>query len=404
LAHLQQEKSAGRQLVLATASDRAVAERVARHLGIFSDVVASDGVRNLSGARKAEELTRRFGHRGFDYAGNSLRDVPVWNAAREAIVVRAPAAVTHAAQAAATVRLVVKRDEAVLKAWTAALRPHQWIKNVLLFVPLFMAHEFANPMQFSLALVAWGAFSLTASALYLLNDLFDLAADRRHHHKRHRPFASGSLPLSLGVVSLPVLVVLGFMLALLLPGVFLVTLFLYLLGSASYSFFFKQVVLVDVMMLSSLYTLRLIAGSVATHTPLSFWLVAFSVFFFVSLALMKRVAELVNTEAATGTTVLMRRGYRHEDIPILVGLGASSGLLSVLVLAFYINSRDVTVLYRNPQWLWLICPLLLYWISRTWLLAHRGAMHDDPVVFAVKDKVSFIVGLLIVVILTVAIM
>lgn len=389
LAWLRQQQGT-REIVLCTAADEAIARSVAHHAGVFDDVLASDGRLNLAGGDKALALVERFGERGFDYAANGPVDIPVWSKARRAIVVNATPSVERAARRVAEVERVFPPAAAGLWTWTRALRLHQWAKNLLIFVPLLTAHLAFDIDAVGHALLAFLAFGLCASSVYLLNDLLDLPSDRLHPRKRHRPFAAGRLSLLAGIALAPLLLAGAFALAALLPGRFMIALAAYYLLTLAYSFKLKRVELLDVVVLASLYTSRIVAGTFAMTLPLSFWLLAFSMFLFLSLALVKRYTELAimrdsGLESAAG------RGYRVDDLPLLGGLGGAAGYLSVLVLALYINSHESAALYGQPKLLWLLCPLLLYWISRAWLLTHRGRMHDDPLLFAIRDPISLLV-------------
>lgn len=390
LEYLRTEKKNGRRLVLATAADRLIAERVANHLGIFSEIIASDNQLNVSGHTKGKILAEKFGEKGFDYAGNASIDLTVWKRARAGVVVRASSAVTAAAAQVTNVRSVFPVSTSFWRSLLAAFRPHQWLKNLLIFVPLIMAHQLPDVLKLGQAGLAFIAFCLAASSLYLLNDLFDLPADRRHPRKRHRVLAAGNLPLPFTLAIVPVLLGLALLVSTLLLWSFTGILLLYIFVSLAYSYFFKQIVLFDVLLLSGLYALRLVAGAFATEVAISFWLLAFSMFFFLSLALVKRVAEVV--QLPKDEKAVAGRGYQRSDLQSLSSLGTASGYLSVLVLALYINSPEVRLLYSMPVMLWLICPLLLYWISRIWLIARRGSMHDDPVIFAARDKISYILA------------
>lgn len=264
-----------------------------------------------------------------------------------------------------------------------------------MLVPLLAAHRFLDPTAIVLAAGSFVAFGLCASGTYLLNDLLDLAPDRLHPRKRRRPFAAGILPIRHGLLVLPLLVMAGFAIALAIGPAFALALLAYCAMTLGYSFKLKRIVMVDVVMLAALYTVRIVAGAVAIDQPLSFWLLAFSMFIFLSLALLKRYTEL-DSARNSGKEKAAGRGYGTADLPLLQSLGAASGYISVMVLALYINSPESLRLYSRPQVLWLLCPLLLYWISRAWIIAHRGRMHDDPVVFAATDRGSQIIGLLFV--------
>jgi 4-hydroxybenzoate polyprenyltransferase/phosphoserine phosphatase len=385
LEFCRQERDRGRRLVLVTAADEGPARAVASHLDLFDEVLASDGRRNLSGTSKRDELAGRFGPRGFDYAGDSRKDLAVWADSREAIVVAPGPGLEKAARDTARVGRVFHPEGSRLLAFLRALRPYQWAKNLLVFVPVTAAHQVTDPAQLRAALLAFVAFSLCASAVYLLNDLLDLEADRNHPRKKGRPFASGALSIPFGLVMVPLLLALAVAASIPLRPLFLAVLAVYFAVTLAYSLGLKELAIVDVLTLAGLYTLRILAGAAATWVPPSFWLLAFSMFIFLSLALVKRNAEL-RVMFAKGRAGA--RGYRVEDLPVLQALGAASGCLSVLVLALYVNSGTVENLYRRPEAIWLLCPLLLYWIARIWLKTHRGLMHDDPVIFAMSDRVS----------------
>ena len=271
-----------------------------------------------------------------------------------------------------------------------AMRPHQWVKNILVFAPLFLSFQFLNIASIIQAFLAFSAFCLTASGLYIVNDLLDIEADRVHPTKRNRPFASGRLSKSWGVGQSIVVLFLAFAIASYLNSKFLAVLIIYAIISASYSFKFKQVVLLDVSILAVLYTLRIIAGTFAVSLDLSYWLIVFSIFIFTSLAMVKRVSELYNLKIL-GKEEAGGRGYTVQDHEIMSALGAASGFVSVLVLALYIHDPLTAERYRHPEWLWMIVPSILYWIGRVWIIAHRGQMNEDPVVFAVRDKVSYLI-------------
>lgn len=397
LALIAGARAAGRRTVLATASDRLLAERVAAHLGVFDEVLASDGELNLSAGRKRDSLLRRYGQGGFDYAGNSGDDLPVWAAARHAYVVGAGAGVRRRAAAHGNVAAVLPAPSPPqrLRAALRAMRMHQWSKNVLVFLPLLAAHVAHQPGRALAAVLAFICFSLCASSVYLLNDLLDLADDRHHPAKRLRPFASGALAPLAGLALAPLLLGAAFGLALwLLPWRFSAVLLAYYALTLGYSLHLKRVMALDAITLAGLYTLRLIAGAAAFVVPLTFWMLAFSMFIFLSLALVKRYAELREPRDRGDTTQARGRGYFPGDLEMLAALGAASGYLAVLVLALYTQDKATVALYRQPQLIWLACPLLLLWITRAWMLTHRGLMHDDPVVFALKDRTSLVVGAL----------
>jgi len=394
LEYLSLQRSTGKTLVLVTASPEKFARQVNDHLGLFSEVFSTSDGTNLSGSRKRDLLVSRFGEKGFDYAGNSRDDLVVWPHAKNAIVVNASPSVRNGALTTSSVAKIFHRRPVSLDVVAKTLRIHQWAKNILVLLPLFAAHQEKDPLLVGKSLIAFGAFSLCASAVYVMNDLLDLPSDRRHPRKRHRPFAAGLLPLPAGLVLVPILLGLAFAAGLLLKTLFILTLGTYLLLTSAYSLWIKRIVILDIIFLAILYTLRIIAGGVAMGIPPSFWLLAFSVFFFLSLAMVKRYSELLISKRA-GQVTAHGRGYHTEDFPILHSLGAASGYGSVLVLALYINSPEIQGLYRHPMFLWILIPVLLFWISRVWLISHRGLMHDDPVIFALRDKVSLVLALLV---------
>lgn len=394
LDYAKAQRAVGRTLVLATASHRRYAEQIAAHLGIFDEVLATDVTRNLSGPIKAQLLMERFGEGGFDYAANAPVDVAIWRHARQAILVNPEPGAEAAARALGNVAQVFDDRRSGLAPYIKAIRAHQWLKNLLVFVPLLAAHRVTEWALFIDASLAFLAFSLCASSVYLLNDLLDLPADRAHPRKRKRPFAAGTVRPVVGAALIPVLLLASLLVCLALPSVFLLVLVVYYASTVAYSFYLKRVVLVDVLVLAGLYTLRVIGGAAAVLVEPSFWLLALSMFMFMSLALVKRSAELY-VQRKREVKHTKGRGYRTSDLEYLHSMGTASGYMAVLVVALYINGEAMAQGYQNPYMLWLVCPLLLYWVSRMWLKAGRGEMHDDPLVFAVKDRQSQLIGLAI---------
>jgi 4-hydroxybenzoate polyprenyltransferase/phosphoserine phosphatase len=390
---LEAERSAGRHLWLCTASNHLLAERIATHLGLFQGVFASQSNLNLAGRTKAAVLVEEFGERGFDYCGNERRDIEIWKRASGAIVVHGSAELERAAAKYAQVLRVFSRERRTASAVFRALRPQQWIKNILVLVPLLTSHRILEPAATFNALLALVAFCLCASSVYVLNDMLDLETDRTHSRKSKRPFASGELSLALGFILAPCLLGSALLLATTLTRNFFSALLAYYVLTLAYSFALKKIALLDATILAGLYTLRIIAGAAAIDVPLSFWLLLFSIFLFLSLAFVKRFAELHALRRQQRLRAA-GRGYDTEDLSILQSLGTAAGYLSVLVLALYINSPDVEHLYRRPQVIWVLCVLALYWISRVWMKARRGEMEDDPVMFAMKDRVSLTIGVL----------
>ncbi|MFG3448714.1 UbiA family prenyltransferase [Stenotrophomonas sp. NPDC047960] len=391
-----------RPRVLCTASDHLLVQPIADHLGLFEEVIASDGRTNLSGHNKGKALAERFGERGFDYMGNGRVDLQVWAHAGGAIVVNNGERLARDAARHTEVLGHLPAHNGGLLTWIKALRIYQWLKNLLVLVPLLTAHRFLEPTAVLDAGIAFLAFGLCASGVYLLNDLLDLTPDRMHPRKRKRPFAAGTLPLLHGLLMAPLLTLMGFALAWLCSPAFAGVLLCYYVMTLGYSLKLKRIVMIDVVLLAALYTVRIIGGTVAIGSELSFWLLAFSMFVFLSLAMLKRYTELA-AALASGKEMAIGRGYAVADLPLVQSLGAAAGYIGVLVFALYINSPESLELYSNPKVLWLLCPMLLYWISRMWIVSHRGDMEDDPIVFAAMDRVSQVVIALCVIIVLAAI-
>jgi 4-hydroxybenzoate polyprenyltransferase len=387
LNYLDMQRRAGRYIVLATASDSRLARQIADHLKIFDLVFASDGSTNLAGNAKRERLVSAFGAQRFDYVGNGRADLPVWRAARKAILVNGNPRLRDRLARSTQVDWLFEQPKRGLLDLVRPLRFRHWLKNVLLFVPLLAAQRLFEAGLLEKAILAFVAFGCCASAGYVLNDLFDLAADRHHPEKRLRPFASGDLPVSYGLAMVPILVAIGCAIGSLLSPLFLAVLLTYFALTMTYSFYLRGVVLLDVIVLAGLYTMRILAGSASISIWPSHWLLAFSTFLFLSLALVKRYGELVIMRRIDGEGA-MARGYELSDAELLSAMGVASGFLAVLVLALYINSDTAQALYGRFELIWFLCPLLLYWISHIWLVAHRGKMPDDPLVFATHDRVS----------------
>lgn len=400
LAWLDEQRKEGRTLILCTASDASIANAIAEHLGVFDEVMASNGDVNLAGRNKAAALEQRYGVRGFDYAGNSNADLAVWERARRAIVVNASDAIVRKAQALCEVEQVFPGTKPGFKALRRTLRVHQWMKNLLLFVPLVAAHAFTSIEPWMALMLAFISFSLCASTVYIANDLLDLESDRLHPNKRTRPFASGLVPAWMGVVIAPVLLLVSLLLGARVGGDFLPWLLFYFAVTCAYSWWLKRLVLIDCLTLAILYTLRIIAGAAAAGITLSFWLLAFSVFLFLSLAFVKRYAEL-QLQILNGKLKAHGRGYLTSDAPLIQMLGITAGYAAVVVLSLYLNSDAVLALYREPEIVWGAVPVILFWVSWMWMQAHRGHMHDDPLVFAVKDRPSLAAGMLFGVVLAI---
>jgi 4-hydroxybenzoate polyprenyltransferase len=404
LAFLREEQKRGRPLVLATAADRRIALAVAHHLDLFDAVLSSDGVVNLAGAAKLAAIEEALGRRDFSYVGNENRDLAVWRDAASAITVDASPRLERAVARVAPIERSFPRDPARSLAILRAMRPHQWVKNLLVFVPLVTARAVGDIGGWTEAFLTFWAFSLTASGIYLINDLCDLAADRQHPQKCARPFASGVLPPQIGLIVAPLLVIAGGALGA-ASGIWPV-LALYACLSLGYSFFLKAQPLVDIFVLAALYTIRLIGGGIATGYTVSLWLLAFSSFLFLSLAIVKRVAELQamakrerrgparlvgGTRGEAGKVA--GRGYLTGDLHILELMGVASSFVTSLVLALYVQSEMMPAGDHRPTLAWGIVPLILFWQCRIWFVTLRGEMHHDPIVYAARDWVSWVVTL-----------
>lgn len=391
VARIREAQAVGRPVYLASASEQVLVQRVADEIGGIAGVFGTDASANAAGVRKAEKLNAAFGEGGYDYIGDRPVDFAVWRSARKVL------AVSHSAGFSRRVRRDFPEAEILAQPrprpsdYLKAMRPHQWAKNILVFLSLVAGQHFdlRSIMATSLAFVC---FCLAASSAYVLNDLLDLAGDRAHPRKRGRPFAAGDIPISHGVVLGAILMVLAIGAALALPEWFLIVLLGYVALTLGYSLFLKRKLLIDVVVLGGLYAMRVLGGVTAADSERSPWLLMFSLFLFLSLATVKRCSELIALRE-TGKSAPTGRGYVAEDLAVLLPLGAAAGYGAVLVVALYLSSAEVRILYSHPDRMWLICPLLLYWISRVLVLANRNQLHDDPVIFALTDRVSWSTGL-----------
>lgn len=386
LAYLRAEKQKGRRIVLATAAHRSIAEGVSAHLGLFDAVIATQAGRNLKGEAKLEAIRKEIGG-DFAYAGDSAADAPIWRAAKAAVLVGVAPGLADSIRKDVPVEREFAAEQGGLGAWLRAFRVHQWMKNLLLFVPLLTAFSFLDVWKLVTTVIAFFAFSFAASASYVLNDLWDLENDRAHPRKRLRPFASARIPILQGLAVAAAALVIALATALAVSKGFLFMLLLYLLLTSAYSWLLKEYVLVDVLTLSLLYTLRILAGSVAIGIAASSWLLAFSVFMFLSLALVKRCAELVSLEQNGGGSA-RGRDYRVSDLTVLWPLGVGAALSAVVVFGLFISADETRERYATPELLWLVAIGLIYWLARLWIKTSRGEMHDDPLVHAIKDPGS----------------
>jgi len=392
--YLKRERSNGRKIILATGNCLAVAEAVQRNLPIFDGIMATEEV-NLTGPTKLEKIRQHAEGQPFSYAGNSSVDQEILEAAEEPVLVNPTSALRKKWKSRQPHKIFDSKTKSFFRSAISAMRVHQWTKNTLLLVPLLLSHQ-ANNIAMLIAVIAgFLAFSLIASGTYLFNDLLDISADRQHPVKKHRPFASAELSVFAGCYLIVALVGSGFLLAYWISLDFLLMCGVYLVGTLAYSFVFKSYIILDAINLAGLYTVRLLAGAVISNTELSFWLLSFSMFIFLSLAFIKRCTELAG-KSKVGERSLHGRDYGVDDLSNIRSMGIASGFVSILVVAMYINSEEVVQTYRQPQLLWLICPVLLYWLMRLWIKMDRGEMHVDPVVYSIKDRTSILCGLSVV--------
>ncbi|MEM9007073.1 MAG: UbiA family prenyltransferase [Cyanobacteria bacterium P01_F01_bin.86] len=398
LKKIREAKADNNKIVLATASYVTLADGVAAHLKLFDEVYSTEDV-NLSSSNKANCLIEAFDDRPFAYIGNSSADLAVWAKAHQAYVVNADTSLIRKAKTINANTEVLAPKPSHVWQWIKAIRPHQWAKNMLVFLPILAAQQIGFNTSTLNVLIGFLSFSLCASSVYLLNDLLDVEDDRHHHKKNRRPFAAGTLGLGVGLFSFPILLSTSAVLAFIVSPEFLGVLVVYWLITTAYSFQLKKVVLLDVFTLAILYTMRIFAGTVAANVLPSDWLFAFSIFLFLSLAILKRYSELIAKREVNQNEKIRGRGYHPEDLEMLSSLGGASGYVAALVLALYISSEKVQLMYSHPEFLWGANLVVLYWNSRIWLLAHRGKVHDDPVVYALKDKVSrytvFVAGIFV---------
>lgn len=400
LAYLQKEKKEGRRIILATASSEITARRIAVHLNLFDHVLGSTPAQNLQGAAKRDAILAHA--KGpYEYIGDHAIDLPIWMGASRAHAVLPPRSEWHGA---IPVEQRGERFDAIGGTWRdliRALRLHQWAKNILIFLPLLLSHVFTDPSKLRAGIIAFFSFSLSASAIYLINDIFDIHADRRHPEKKLRPFARGAYAIPSGLLWSGILLATSLFLALLLSPFLALCIAGYVFTTCLYTLWLKKVPVIDVVMIGFFYTYRILVGAIATETMVSDWLLAFSTFFFLSLGIEKRYGELLRV-ANEPTSSLHGRGYRKEDLPVVLGFGLNSTFLSLLVLAFYIRSSEVTKLYTHPSLLWGVVLLLLVWMMRLWLLAHRGIVRDDPLLFTLRDTKSRILFIAILAIVVIA--
>jgi 4-hydroxybenzoate polyprenyltransferase/phosphoserine phosphatase len=383
---IRDAKASGRPVYLASASNERYVRAVVKHLGLFDGWYASTDTENLESVAKARKLAGVFEDKGFDYIGNGRADLAVWSAARRCFAVDPSAEIRRRLKLIDPNAVVLEPPGGQLRAWLKLLRIHQWVKNALVFVPLLAAHRF-DAVSMVEAFGAFFAFSLAASAVYIINDLVDIEADRKHLSKKRRPLAAGTVPILAAMVFAPVIMAIAFVVALLTTAWFAPVLLGYVALTTAYTFVLKRKMMVDIIVLASLYTIRVIGGAVAISVPVSEWLLAFSMFIFTALALIKRYIELA-ARVDAGLPDPSNRDYRKSDLAVISSLAAAAGFNAVTVFALYVSSDAVRLAYHHPQVLWLVCPILMYWVARMLLMAHRRLVDDDPVVFAATDPNS----------------
>lgn len=391
--YLKGEALKGRSIVLASASDSTLVGRLAERLGFVTSIIGSSESHNCKGARKVEAIKEHLKDAAWEYIGDARADFAVWRHAARVGCVATNARFARQVSVAFPGAMIFQRPGVGASTIARALRVHQWLKNALVFLPVFLAHHWFHPDEVLRTVMAAVAFSLCASGVYILNDLLDLEADRQHPRKRNRPCASGQLPIVVALAFVPALFISAFGVGFMVGQQFLMILGIYLMLTTAYSFRLKALALVDIILLAILYTIRIVGGGVAAGVAVSQWLLGLSMFLFLSLACVKRFSELLVLQQRNENRT-WGRGYSVGDLEQVASFGSASGYISVLVLALYVSSNEVAQLYSDPRIIWLGCPLLLYWISRIWLLARRGLVHDDPLVFAMRDKVTYILGAL----------
>jgi 4-hydroxybenzoate polyprenyltransferase len=395
LEYLREARRNGTRLILASAAAQSFVTKINEHLRLFEAVYGTTEGNNLKGKHKLAQILKITNGQDFDYIGDTKADLPIWKQAKNKFVVSSRLGFASLLRRESDLIHLVICHEAKWQLVIKALRIHQWAKNLLLIVPALTAHKWNDSLALADIVVGFFSFSAVASAVYVLNDLADLDSDRLHRTKKHRPFASGDLPLIVGALLVPILLIIGIGLASVISSSFLSVVVGYLILTTLYSFWLKRIALIDILTLASLYTLRLFAGAAIVTAPISQWLAAFSMFIFFSLAALKRFVEVADARRVDKKEI-KGRGYSPDDLEVISHFGITSGLVAVLVLALYVNSSEVVSLYTLPHRLWALCPLFFYWIARLWLKASRHQMHEDPILFAIRDPGSLLTGLLVV--------
>ena len=401
--YIEKNKFKWKKIVLATATHELVADKIYKNnLSIFSDVLSSNGKINLIGENKLVAIEDYVKGGPFDYIGDSINDIKIWREASKSIIVNPSLFIKLKIRNFKNVMIISTMDNiSKLKNWFGLIRVHQWMKNLLLFLPLIMSHAFFDFELVFINLLAFLSFSLIASSGYIINDFMDIESDRKDSHNKHRPIAAGTISIRDSFITFFSFILLGFTVSILkLSFLFTIFLILYLLISLSYTFFLKKIVIIDIITLSMLYNIRIISGGLATEIAISPWLLMFSTFFFMNLAFMKRYTWL--DKLRLSDINLSERGYLKSDTSIIKSAGITSGFISIIIFISYIHSDHIKSLYSQPYVLWLIIPLLFYFITRLWLITNRGIMHKDPIIFILKDNASYILLFIIIIIFTLA--
>lgn len=403
LDFIKEEKEKGRKVYLLTAANQRIADEVASHLGCFAGAFGSNDKINLSGEQKLKRVYQIVGHAKFDYIGNSKADTPIWEKSNKIIVVNPTTSIKNKLKKFNNIQAInTNQNIKKIKTLIKGLRVHQWTKNLLLFLPIIMAHQFTDVNLLGSVLWAFISFSFCASAVYILNDLLDIETDRKHPSKKTRPLASGMMSVQTSVLLIFLFLLTSVFISIkVLSTAFLLILIIYMILTTAYSIILKQIMLIDVMVLGGLYTLRITAGSIASRVDVSSWLLVFSMFFFLSLAFMKRYADLILMKQ-NNYDEIAGRGYHIDDLDIVQKSGITSGFVAMLVLALYINSEHVIELYKSPILIWFMIPVLFYWLMRMWMVANRGKMTDDPIIYAMRDKTTYVAMIIIVIIMLLA--
>lgn len=392
---IRAERDRGREVHLVTAADQSIADRVKTEFDLFASATGSDGKHNLKGEAKLAYLQQRFPG-GFIYAGDSVADEPIFRAARGAILCDIGQSLSRELRSGGVEVLAeFEKGRPSIAHWTLAARPHQWSKNILVFVPLITGHALFDVPRLLATALGFVLLCVLASSSYVLNDLADLDADRRHPTKRYRPFASGHLPIASGLAISVFGIVVSLAAAFALSVGFAFELCGYFCLTTLYSLRLKRIPLLDVFVIGALFTSRILMGATVSSLGQSPWLLAFAMFLFFSLALAKRHVELMRSKI-DNEVIVPGRGYRVDDWPLTLVFGVGAGLTSISIMLLYVaNDAAPSGFYREIAWLYVAPAAVTLWVMRVWLLSHRAVLEDDPVVFALRDPTSWALGLVV---------